>query len=374
VPDLPTASPRSAGLDPGFLDGPLADLLGHHATRAAALMVGGRLVWERYWDGYGPTSRFDTFSIGKAFSAAAIGLLEADGALHLDDPAHRYLPEWAQGGRRAITVRHLLTMTAGFMADLPRFSAQPDATAATLAWPLLHRPGTMWTYEQATAHAVVPIVERITGRSPLDLLQERVLGPIGAAEVGWLRDARGTCLGWRSVLASARDLCRFGGLLLARGRFGGRALLPEGFVARMGAVDPVTAAAGTMARGHDVLRRSYGLLVYHNAAGLWPGVDRRAFALLGAFGNACLVDPRHDLVFTRLVTPEDRRRPDGGFDARFQNALDITDHGVARMWRTVLGGFGPPSRLDALRARAERARLDALGRLRVRARWHGIYL
>src|SRR4051812_41215648 len=64
--DLPTAHPADAGLDAAFLDGPLARLLGAASTRAAVLVAGGRVVWERYWDGYGPGSRFDTFSIAKA--------------------------------------------------------------------------------------------------------------------------------------------------------------------------------------------------------------------------------------------------------------------------------------------------------------------
>ncbi len=195
-------------------------------------------------------------------------------------------------------------MTSGFKADLPRFRAAPDATAAALAWPLFHRPGTVWCYEQATAQALVPIITRITGQQPLDLLEPRVLGPLGTSGVGWLRSREGgDCLGWRSVLITARDLCLFGELLLRGGRWNDRALLDASFVARMTAVSPVTAGASVDLRRDEHRRRNYGFLAYVNAHGLWPGVDPGAFALLGAFGNACLVDPRHDLVFVRLVTP-----------------------------------------------------------------------
>ncbi|MFT3771302.1 MAG: serine hydrolase domain-containing protein [Minicystis sp.] len=162
------ADPASVGVDARVLDGPLARLLVQNATRAAALVVHGRLVWERYWDGCDASTRFDTFSIGKAFTAAAIGLLVADGALAIDDPACRFLLEWAGDLRREITIRHLLTMTSGLALHDDRFRGAPDATAAALAWPLLHRPGTRWCYEQATAHALVPIIVRASGQQPLD--------------------------------------------------------------------------------------------------------------------------------------------------------------------------------------------------------------
>jgi CubicO group peptidase (beta-lactamase class C family) len=363
------ADPASVDVDRSILDGPLSRLLEANATRAAALVVGGRLVWERYWHGAGPATRFDTYSIGKAFTAATIGLLAADGALSLDDRASRFLPEWEGDARRDITIRHLLTMTSGLALHYDRFMAAPDATAATRAWPLMHRPGTTWSYEQATAHALVPIITRVTGRQPIDILRERVLLPMGAPDVGWARTGSGDCKGWRSVLASARDLCRFGELLLGRGRWKEKALLDAKFVGRMTAVDPVTAAAVADPPAHDSRRRGYGFLAFVNAGGLWPGVDPDAFALLGAFGNVCLVDPRHDFVFVRLVTPEGHDEDD---DATYGNALDVADRGTARLWRAVLRAFGPAGAIERLRRRIDGARLDARGAIEATARQRGL--
>lgn len=109
----PTAMPAEMGLDSAVLDGDLTRLLGDSKTGAAALAVGGKLVWEHYWDGFGPRSRLDTYSAGKADTATAIGLLMDDGKLKVDDPACKYLPEWAGDGRTEITIRQLLTMTSG---------------------------------------------------------------------------------------------------------------------------------------------------------------------------------------------------------------------------------------------------------------------
>jgi CubicO group peptidase (beta-lactamase class C family) len=367
--EIRRADPEDVGLDPRVLEGSLARLCEANATRAAALVVRGRLVWERYWDGCDASTRFCAFSVTKALVACAIGLLQADGALSLDDPACRFLTEWAGDARRAITIRHLLTMTSGLALDFPRFLAAPDPTAAALAWPLMHEPGAVWCYEQATAQALAPIIARASGREPFDLLRARLFDPIGAASIEVGVTETGAPMAYSGALTTARDLTRVGELLLARGRFHGRALLDERFVGRMIAVDPITRAARADPLRNDYRRRGYGLLVDTNVAGMWPGVGLDAFALVGAWGSVCLVDPTHDFVFVRLVVPEGRDAEDD-LDG---SPLAITDHGTAMLWRAVLAAFDPgASLLHALRRRARDARLDARGALVAWARRHGI--
>ena len=333
-PAWPTARPADLGLRPEVLDGALADLLGANKTGAAVLAVKGKLVWERYWNGFGPSSRFDVYSAGKAYAATAIGLLADDGKLKIDDPACLYLTEWAADDRRKITIRHLLTMTSGLKLDYEGFKAAENPTAATLGWPLERPPGTAWSYEQATAQAVGLIVQRVTGQQPIVFLRERVLDPIGAVETDWLRSRQGDCLGWRSVLTSARELALFGQLYLNQGRWNGRPLVSEAFIRQATVNDPLLAGIPTAPGQDDFRRRGYGWLMFVNTNGIWAGVDRRAFAFLGAYHNICLVDPSRDLVFVRMVTPEEQKN-----HADYDNALDVTDEGTAKVWRTVLSAF-----------------------------------
>lgn len=364
-----TGHPDDVGVDHRVLDGPLARLLAASHTRAAALVVRGRLIWERYWDGCDASTRFNAFSVTKGLIASAIGLLSADGALSIDDPACRFLTEWSGDARRAITIRHLLTMTSGFVLDFPRFLAVPDPTEAALGWPLLHRPGTTWCYEQATSQALAPIIARASGREPFDLLRERVLEPIGALRVEAGRTSSGAPMAYSGAVTTARDLTRIGELLLARGRFQGRAILDERFVARMLDVDPVTTAARADPARDEYRRRGYGFLLDTNHGGMWPGVGRDAFALVGAWCSTCLVDPMHDFVFVRLVVPEGRdacEELDG-------SALGVTDHGTARLWRAVLAAFNPDTSFGAsLRRGVRDTRLDVQGSVKTWARRRGI--
>ena len=245
-----------------------------------------------------------------------------------------YLTEWAADDRRKITIRHLLTMTSGLKLDYEGFEAAENPTAATLGWPLERPTGTGWSYEQATAQAVGLIVQRVTGQQPIVFLRERVLDPIGAVETDWLRSRQGDCLGWRSVLTSARELALFGQLYLNQGRWNGRPLVSEAFIRQATVNDPLLAGVPTAPGQDDFRRRGYGWLMFVNTNGIWAGVDRRAFAFLGAYHNICLVDPSRELVFVRMVTPEEQKN-----HADYDNALDVTDEGTAKVWRTVLSAF-----------------------------------
>jgi CubicO group peptidase (beta-lactamase class C family) len=166
-------------------------------------------------------------------------------------------------------------------------------------------------------------------------LRQRILNPIGAVETDWLRSRQGDCLAWRSVLTSAREFALFGQLYLNEGRWNGRQLVSAEFIRQATVNDPLLARVPTAPGQDDFRRRGYGWLMFVNTNGIWEGVDRRGFGFLGAFHNICLVDPSREFVFVRLVTPEEQKN-----HKDYENALDVTDQGTAKIWRTVLSAFG----------------------------------
>ncbi|QYU66488.1 serine hydrolase [Leptolyngbya sp. 15MV] len=88
-------------------------------TRAVIVMHGGRIVAERYAPGYDAETRFVSWSMAKTMTAVMIGMLVADGRLHLDESPP--VPRWQRPGdpRGEITLRQLLQMRAG-LDDRPR--------------------------------------------------------------------------------------------------------------------------------------------------------------------------------------------------------------------------------------------------------------
>ncbi len=130
-----------------------------------------------------PATLYKIGSVSKQFIAAAIVLLEQDGRLRFDDPASKYLdgtpPAW-----QAITIRYLLTHTAGLVRESPAFDAlkvQPDADVirAAYALPLRFQPGEKWEYSNVGYFALADIVRKVTGAPWAEFLRTRIFVPAG---------------------------------------------------------------------------------------------------------------------------------------------------------------------------------------------------
>ncbi len=174
---------------------------------AVGISVAGKPLLER---GYGianlehgvpitASTIFESGSVSKQFTAAAVMLLAKDGKLSIDDPARRYLPELDESAS-AVTIRHLLTHTSGLrdwgaivgLAGWPRgtrlitnahildiMSRQKE-----LNW----QPGTQWTYNTGAYNLLAIIVERVSGKSFPDFTRERIFAPLGMTHSSWRDD------------------------------------------------------------------------------------------------------------------------------------------------------------------------------------------
>ncbi len=120
------------------------------------------------------------FSSSKPLTSVAIGRLWEQGALALDDPVRRFIPEFANG-KEAATVRHVLTHMGGFpFADFAQNMPWDDVVRRIVDSPALFEPGTVAAYH-ATAGWVVlgEIVRRLDGRRIDRYLADEVFGPLG---------------------------------------------------------------------------------------------------------------------------------------------------------------------------------------------------
>ncbi len=124
-------------------------------------------------------------SISKQFIAAAIVLLQQDGRLGFDDPAGRFL-DGAPSSWSRITIRHLLTHTAGLVRESPAFNpskVQPDESVLRAAYrlPLRFQPGQKWEYSNLGYFALAEIIRTVTGGPWPDYLRTRIFAPVGMA-------------------------------------------------------------------------------------------------------------------------------------------------------------------------------------------------
>jgi CubicO group peptidase (beta-lactamase class C family) len=309
----PRAAPR--GTDAPALEAALAALFepvgrgGLPDTRALLVVQGGRVVVERYAPGFGPDSRFQSWSMAKSVTLALVGILVRQGRLALDAPAP--VPAWRapDDPRRAVTLRELLEMTSGldnadggqsagsFVARLLFGPLSADTAASAAAVPLAHPPGSHWAYSTATTSIVSGIVRRSVGgtrAATLDFVRSQLASPLGLASLVPEFDAAGTLLGGASVWASARDWARLGLLFLRDGVWEERRILPEGWVDF--ARTPAPAANNGTFGAHLWINAEPGPGQFRPL----PGAPASAFLMSGNAGQYVAMLPDRDLVVVRL--------------------------------------------------------------------------
>jgi CubicO group peptidase (beta-lactamase class C family) len=130
-----------------------------------------------------PTARFQIASMTKQFTAAAILLLEERGKLKTDDLAKKYLPD-APASWDKITIYNLLTMTSGIAGDAAEYQPNPPDRLVFRDKPLNFEPGEKWDYSNLNYMVLGYLLERVSGHSYADFLQENIFKPLGMSDSG----------------------------------------------------------------------------------------------------------------------------------------------------------------------------------------------
>jgi CubicO group peptidase (beta-lactamase class C family) len=229
--------------------------------------------------------RRDVFSVSKIVTSLAVGMLEGDGALSLDDPVLAHLPglaDTAAAGTEMMTVGHLLRMTAGngyrwadADADHPG-----DPARDFLATPLVAEPGSAYRYAGGNTYVLGRVVHAISGLDLRDFLMPRLFGPLGIRNPQWLRCPLGFPLGAVGLQLRTSEITRITQLLLHDGTHEGHRLVPGDWIARMTADTTDTGRA-------EPDNRTYGLHV-------WLCARDGAWRMDGIYGQFGIVLPRHD--------------------------------------------------------------------------------
>ncbi len=283
------APPSPAGID---LDRGRAGLASAPPTmRGLVVARGGRTLFEHYRADTGADEQQTVNSVMKSVTAALIGIALGRGALRgLDQPIGEILPEAREGGIDprvgAITVRHLLTMTSGFDPQAPgaRAFGRSSLWRVNLRRPLAADPGAVFSYDNPASNLLTVILARATGRDALDFAREELFAPLGIANFSWATDGEGHPLGAAGLRLTVRDMAKIGMLFLAGGRWEGREIVPETFVAE--AVRPQVTG------GAPVGEAAYGYLWWIAGA---PG-EARAYFASGFGGQLVYVVPDRDVV------------------------------------------------------------------------------
>jgi CubicO group peptidase (beta-lactamase class C family) len=267
----------------------------------------GRIVAERYANGVTAADTQPSWSMAKSILHAAIGVLVRDGRLDVAERAP--IRQWQQSGdpRAAITIDSLLHMTSGLgfcedyvdgeASDVIKMLFRPgadDMGAFAAAFPLDHEPDTFFNYSSGTTNILSSIVRDLLGgkEAYASFLQSDLFGPIGMTSAAPRFDKSGSWIGSSYCFATPRDFARFGLLYLRDGAWGGKRLLPEGWVdygRRPGPVWPIN--------------ENYG----YGAHWWLLGDELGTFFAQGYLGQYIFLTPALDLIIVRHgETPAER--------------------------------------------------------------------
>ena len=221
-----------------------ADPLRPKRTRALVVMVGGRVVAQRFASGYSADTPLIGWSMSKSIIAALIGVLVGQEKLSL--AATGLLPEWRGNGdaRARISLDELLRMTSGLqfnedyadpLSDVAvMLFDKADQSAFAARKPLAAPPGARWEYSSGTTQILAKVIRQALGGRDLDYLEfprRALFEPLGMHTAVFEPDASGTLVGASFMCASANDWARFGQMLLQDGTWDGKRILPAGWFA-----------------------------------------------------------------------------------------------------------------------------------------------
>lgn len=150
------------------------------------------LLFEQYWDGYGPASHSNSFSMAKSIVSLLIGMAIDEGYIDgLDQPVSDFLPGFGAFDGVELTVEHLLTMSAGIEWDESYSGLLSVTTEAYYGRDLpgliervkqVERPGKRFNYQSGVTQILGLLLEKATGRSISDYASEKLWIPMGAEQ------------------------------------------------------------------------------------------------------------------------------------------------------------------------------------------------
>ena len=274
----------------------------------------GQVIAEKWFQGFTPDSAHTMFSVSKTFTAAAVGMAIAEGRISLDDKVIDYFQDVALPAVHNpcnATVKDLLMMGGGHDTDPSLPVLEIDRKTLTIkmkegvnipsvffSHPFVHEPGTHFCYNSLGTYILSYMVQKVTGECLLDYLTPRLFEPLGIEKPQWETDNMGVnCGGWGLSLKT-EDMAKFGQLLLQKGNWHGKQLIPADWVDEMGKAHIECAPAGIRIENAEAVsgipasendwRQGYGYQTWINK------VD--GFRADGAGGQFILVLPEKNAV------------------------------------------------------------------------------
>jgi CubicO group peptidase (beta-lactamase class C family) len=291
-------------------------------TDSILVLHNGTLVYERYWNGMTAAKPHAVFSVSKSYIGTVAAMLVERGGLDRDRKIKTYVPELAKSGFADATVGEILDMTAGtFWDESPAAMVDPEsparkygAASGSMIMPGVisvgvagflpaikqDRPhGEMFVYNSPQVDVMGWVIQNVTGRPLIENINAEIWSKLGAeCDAYYMLDGRGIAWATGGINACARDMARFGQMMLNGGHLNGRRIVPDSVVKK------IRTLGSTEAFAKGPRASTYPKGAYRDY--WWITNDRDgAYLAKGVFGQLIYINPRARVVIARHASEKE---------------------------------------------------------------------
>ncbi len=263
------------------------------ATQAVVVVKNGKIISEKYADGYDIDSHGTSWSMAKSYYAALVGISIDRGEIKsLDERVSNYL-DYFNDERSDITIRDLLDMSSGL--DFPsheheKMFFQTDHLAYAKEVGVEKDAGIKFEYNNVNSMLIGDILFQATGKKADLLFIERILKPLQIDDYKLWKDEMGNVMTYCCVDMSARDYSKIGLLFSRNGVWNDEQLISKKFID-----ETFKVVWETPSRFTDY-KRYYSLHWWVSKY----DEESKIFNTSGKFGQYTFVDRENDIVVTRI--------------------------------------------------------------------------
>lgn len=279
-------------------------------TVAFMIIKNDEIWYENYADGYGTTSKTNSFSMAKSITTALLGKAIMDGYIKsIDQPIGDFLPAFSEGLAANVTVGDLSSMSSGLnwtehytspFSITARAYYDPELREVMNGLEIIDEPGKEFVYLSGNTQLLGMVIEKATLKTLSEYLSESFWKPMGMEEDAlWQVDSEesGMEKSYCCIASNARDFARFGVLFKNDGNFDGKEILPKEFV-----------KLATQKRFENDDMYGYGFWLSDH-------LDKDIFVMRGILGQYVITIPEDDVIIVRLG--HHRGLPEGSFSEDF---------------------------------------------------------
>lgn len=242
---LLSISPHESGCDEYLLNQAHDDIHQNYPRMHSFLVIkGGKLTYERYYNGHTATTLNDLRSVTKSFTSILAGIAIARQELpNIDhfilDVLQHYAPYGHDMLLHRITLRHLLTMSSGFSWITGKRLGEPwinllhrsaNWSSFALSLPIQEAMMGTFQYRSTDSHLISVMLSACTGRNLSNYAQTHLFAPLGIEHTSWTSSPEGHSMGHVGLYLTSRDMGKFGMCCLNKGVWEGKQVIPENWL------------------------------------------------------------------------------------------------------------------------------------------------